>query len=267
MPVLRSFILSIGIFDSGIGGLTVFRAIAQKFPDSDLYYLGDTARVPYGNKSPSTIIRYSDECANYLVNEYNVDAIVIACNSASSHALDKLKSKLNIPVLGVINPGAQQAVKVTKSGKIGVAGTQATIKSKSYIYAINKFANKKMYIEQQACPLFVPVVEEGMINNEISRLVIKHYLDQIVSKGIDTLVLGCTHYPVLRETIQSIYPKINIVDSADVIIDHLITNNIPKKETGIRKINVTDESTSFENLKNMLVGDISTNLVSLNICE
>lgn len=260
--------MSIGIFDSGIGGLTVFKAIAKQFPDADLYYLGDTARVPYGNKSPETIIRYSRECARYLIDQCHVDAIVIACNSASSHALDDLKQHLDIPVLGVINPGAQQAVKVTKSGKIGIAGTHATIRSQSYIHAIQKFSSTEVNIIQQACPLFVPVVEEGMIDNDIAQLVIKNYLDDIVSQDIDTLVLGCTHYPVLRETIQKIYPKLQIVDSADVIIDHLNNHNIPKPESGIKRINVTDESASFENLKSMLVGPISTNLVQLDkICQ
>lgn len=259
--------MPIGIFDSGIGGLTVFKAIAAQFPHADLHYLGDTARVPYGNKSPETIIRYSKECADFLIQKCGVEAIVIACNSASSHALNTLKSHVNIPVIGVVNPGAQRAVQVTTSNNIAVIGTQATIKSESYIEAIHRFGHDHIQVTQKACPLFVPIVEEGIIDHQIARQIITHYLGDILNEHIDTLVLGCTHYPVLRQTIQSLYPDIDIVDSSDVIIDHLTNHDIPKMETGLRNINVTDMSPAFEKLKQLLVGNITVTPVSLDeIC-
>jgi glutamate racemase len=255
--------LSIGIFDSGIGGLTVFKAVSEYFNNLDLYYIGDTARVPYGNKSPETIQKYSFQISEYLIEKYNVDAIIIACNSASSYALEALKNNLKIPVLGVINPGAKKAVEVTKNNKIGVIGTQATIKSNSYDKAINKYLNKEINIYKKACPLFVPFVEEGMIDNEITKQIIKYYLDELIETGIDTLILGCTHYPVLKNTIREIYPEIKVVDSTDVIIKHIKNNNLDKNESGNKIINVTDTSSAFENLKNNLVGDIKINHISL----
>jgi glutamate racemase len=254
--------LSIGIFDSGIGGLTVFKAITEHFKYTDLFYIGDTARVPYGNKSRNTIIRYSFESADFLINNYNVDAIVIACNTASSYALKTLKEKLNIPVLGVINPGAKKAVQVTKNNKIGIIGTQATVTSNAYYNEIINISEKKYQIFQKACPLFVPFVEEGLINHDLTRQVIKYYLNELIETGIDTLILGCTHYPVLKNIIKSIYPHLNIVDSTDVIIQHLKTNNLGKKENNTKIINVTDESVAFEKLKNILVGNIPINLIS-----
>jgi glutamate racemase len=260
--------LSIGIFDSGVGGLTVFKAISENFPDTDLYYLGDTARVPYGNKSSDTIIRYSFECANYLISNYNVDAIVIACNSASSYALNALKENFKIPVLGVVHPGAIKALEVTVNNKIAVIGTEATVKSYAYVESINFHSTNKIEVIQKACPLFVPIVEEGMINNSISRDIIKYYLDDVVQSGIDTLVLGCTHYPVLRDVIKSVYPNINIVDSSDIIVSHLIRNNVVHKESGIRQIEITDNSDSFERLKKIIIGDIKVNFVNLEkVCS
>ncbi len=260
--------MSIGIFDSGVGGLTVFKAIAKNFPDADLYYLGDTARVPYGNKSPETIIRYSLECANHLISNYNVNAIVIACNSASSYALEALRECLNIPVLGVVHPGAIKALEVTRNNKIAVIGTEATVKSKSYIKSIKLHSEKQVDVIQKACPLFVPLVEEGIIDNDISQNIIKYYLDDLVKTKIDTLVLGCTHYPVLRKTIGKLYPGINIVDSSDIIVNHLIKHNIVVNESGKRIIDVTDNADSFEKLKNIILGDINVNFVNLeNICS
>ena len=260
--------MSIGVFDSGVGGLTVFKAVSEYFPETDLYYLGDTARVPYGNKSPETIVRYSFECANYLISNYKISTLVIACNSASSYALDSLKNKLNIPILGVVNPGAIKAIEVTKNNKIEVIGTQATVKSMSYVKAIEYYSDENIQIIQKACPLFVPLVEEGIIDNDIAEKIIKYYLDDIIKTGIDTLVLGCTHYPVLRKKIMEIYHCIEIVDSSDIIVNHLINHNLILKENGIRRIDVTDNSDSFERLKHHILGEIKVNSINMeNVCS
>ena len=253
--------MPIGIFDSGIGGLTVFKEINREFSLSDIYYLGDTARVPYGNKSPETVIRYSLECANYLLG-FDIDVLVIACNTASSYALDTLKKNLDIPVVGVVEPGVELALSITENRKIGVIGTQGTIKSGSYKNSLLEKAHVEVY--QKPCPLFVPLVEEGMLDNEITKMVIKEYLDEIIKKGIDTLILGCTHYPLLKKAIKQIYPHIKIVDSSQAITDFLKKHHIPKTENGIKRIFITDESPAFEKLKNMLIGDIPVNKLELS---
>ncbi len=255
--------MSIGIFDSGIGGLTVFKAIAENFPKADIYYLGDTARVPYGNKSKETIIRYSVECASYLYHNYKVDVIVVACNTASSYALDTLREILPVPIIGVVEPGAQAALKISKNKKIGVIGTVATIRSESY-YKTLKSLDENLEIYQKPCPLFVPLVEEGWIDNEIAKLTVKEYLEDIVKKDIDTLILGCTHYPLLKDTIKKLYPHIEIVDSSIVIANFLKNLNINFDENGNRKILITDESHAFDKLKELLVGDIKTQKIELS---
>jgi glutamate racemase len=243
--------MSIGIFDSGVGGLTVFKEISKEFPFADIYYLGDTARVPYGNKSRETIIRYSLECANYLYN-FGIDVLVVACNTASSYAIKILKENFDIPVIGVIKPGVEIAVRTTKNRKIGVIGTQATVKSGSYRDEIEK--KGKFEVFQKACPLFVPLVEEGLINHKITELTVKEYLDEIVKMDIDTLILGCTHYPLLKETIKKIYPHLNIVDSSKATALYLKEKNLYLNGSGDRRIFITDESPSFEKLKNLVVG-------------
>ncbi len=256
--------MSIGIFDSGIGGLTVFKEVAREFPQADIYYLGDTARVPYGNKSKETIIRYSIEAAKYLTG-FGIDALIIACNTASSYALDTLREILEIPVIGVIQPGIETALKKTKNGRVGVIGTQATIKSNSYK---NILIQKGITVFQKACPLFVPLVEEGIIEGEIAELIIKNYLDEIVAKDIDTLILGCTHYPLLRNTINKLYPQIKIVDSSQAITEFLHNNNLKFNGGGTKKIFITDESESFSKLKTMLVGNIPVEKIELSeICR
>ncbi len=257
--------MPIGVFDSGIGGLTVFREIAKHFPKTDLYYLGDTARVPYGNKSPETVIRYSLECGNYLYN-FGIDALVIACNTASSYALDVLRKELDIPVVGVVEPGVDLALRITRNRKIGIIGTQGTVKSQSYKNLLLEKADVEVY--QKACPLFVPLVEEGMIDNHIAKMVVKEYLDELIEKGIDTLILGCTHYPLLKDTIKKLYPHINIVDSSQAITEYLQKHHIPKDETGLRKIFITDESPAFEKLKSLLIGNIPVEKLELSqICS
>ncbi|WP_028951239.1 glutamate racemase [Sulfurihydrogenibium subterraneum] len=255
--------MSIGIFDSGIGGLTVFKEVAENFPSADIYYLGDTARVPYGNKSKETIIRYSIECATYLYHNFNVDLLIIACNTASSYALETLKKILPIPIIGVVKPGAETAIRYTKNKKVGVIGTVATVKSQSYVNELKNLDNS-LEIYQKPCPLFVPLVEEGWTDNEIAKLTVKEYLQELVEKGIDTLILGCTHYPLLKNTIKSLYPHLNIVDSSIAIVDHIKSLNLNFKGNGVRKIFITDESHAFNNFKKILIGDVRTEKIELS---
>lgn len=255
--------MPIGIFDSGIGGLTVFKSIAEAFNDVDIYYLGDTARVPYGNKSRETIIRYSVECASFLYHNYKIDALVIACNTASSYAYDVLSKLLPIPVIGVVLPGAESAIKKSRNKKIGVIGTTATIRSNSYYHAI-KNLSEEFEVYQKACPLLVPLVEEGWVEGEITKAILKKYLDEVVKEGIDTLILGCTHYPVLKKCITALYPDINVVDSSDAIIDYIKSADINLNENAVRHIFITDESPSFEMLKDMLVGNVKTEKIELS---
>ncbi|MDR3256101.1 MAG: glutamate racemase [Endomicrobium sp.] len=202
----------IGIFDSGFGGLTVMSAINKALPLESLIYFGDTAHVPYGSKSKNTVIKYSKEITSFLM-KHRVKLIVIACNTASAFALAVLQKTLNIPVIGVIEPGSRAAVNVSKNKKIGIIGTEGTINSKSYPHEINKISKSKVY--QQACPLFVPLVEEGWSVGEITDSIVKKYLKSILNKQIDTLVLGCTHYPLLRKTLEkNVGENVKLIDSA-----------------------------------------------------
>lgn len=255
--------MPIGVFDSGIGGLTVFRSIADAFRDIDIYYLGDTARVPYGNKSKDTIIRYSVECGTFLYHNYKIDALVIACNTASSYAYHVLKKILPIPVVGVVLPGAESAVKTTRNKKVGVIGTTATIRSNSYHQAIKEL-DEEIEVYQKACPLLVPLVEEGWIEGPITEAIIKRYLDDLIEAGIDTLILGCTHYPVLRPVIDKLYPCVKVVDSSDAIVEYINSLGIDTRENSVRHILITDESPSFQMLKNLLVGDVRTQKIELS---
>lgn len=201
----------IGVFDSGIGGLTVYKALKNKMPHESTIYLGDTARLPYGSKSAKAIIRFSEENAQFLFNK-KVKIIVIACNSSSSYAILYLQNKFDIPVIGVIEPGAEEAVKLSKR-KIGVIGTSATILSKAYEKAILE-KNPEIEIISRDCPLFVPLVEEGWIEHKVTRFVIEEYLLPLKEQGIDSLVLGCTHYPVLKDIISEVVGReIRLIDS------------------------------------------------------
>jgi glutamate racemase len=203
----------IGVFDSGIGGLTVVSALRELLPNETIFYLGDTARVPYGGKSAATVERYSLEITGMLLAE-NCKTIVVACNTASALALPRLESTTPVPITGVIQPGAQAAVAATRNGHIGVIGTRATIKSGAYERAIRAL-DPAVRVSARACPLFVPLIEEGWLEGEITDRVIKQYLTSLVSAGVDTVVLGCTHYPLLREAIaRFLGDAVTLVDSA-----------------------------------------------------
>lgn len=207
---------AIGVFDSGVGGLTVVKAIKTLLPYEKIIYLGDTARVPYGNRSPDTVIRYSRENSRFLM-ERGIKLLVVACNTASSIALPALKQTLPVEVIGVVEPGAKKAVSVTKSGRIGIIGTEATIRSRSYERALLKI-DKKLKIFSRACPLFVPLVEEGMVEHRITYSVAEYYLSELRKFKIDVLILGCTHYPVLKKVIQKIVGKdVMLIDSAEEV--------------------------------------------------
>lgn len=203
----------VGIFDSGIGGLTVAAAIMRALPDERVLYVGDTARVPYGPKSPATVVRYSRQIASWLL-EQHVKAIVIACNTATAHALETLQRDMPVPVIGVVAPGARAAVQATRNGRIGVIGTTGTINSGAYHRAIAALSAKAIVIDA-ACPLFVPLVEEGWLDHPATRLIAETYLAPMRDAGIDTLVLGCTHYPLLAPIIADVIgPGVTLVDSA-----------------------------------------------------
>ena len=204
----------IGVFDSGLGGLTVAHAIMRQLPGESLVYFGDTARVPYGPKSPETVRRYSHEIAAFLL-EQGVKAIVVACNTATAHALPMLDAELDIPVLGVVGPGARAAVRATKTGHIGVIGTGGTIKSGAYVRAIHA-ESPDATVTALACPLFVPLVEEGWIDSPATRLIATEYLAPFSRELVDTLVLGCTHYPLLKRVIgETIGRSVRLIDSAE----------------------------------------------------
>jgi glutamate racemase len=188
------------MFDSGIGGLTVLKEVRAALPHEHIIYLGDTARVPYGNRSPETVTRYSLENANFLLSK-GIKLLVVACNTSSAIALPLLKKKLPIPVVGVIDPPSEEAIRKTKTGKIGVIGTRATIASNAYVKAIRK-RKSSVEVLSKACPLFVPIVEEGLENEEIARVAVRMYLQDFTNSGIDVLVMGCTHYPILEKQIR-----------------------------------------------------------------
>lgn len=202
----------IGIFDSGIGGITVLKEILDLLPQVDVAYLGDSARLPYGTKSSKTIVRYSIQCADFLVSK-GIDMLVVACNTASSHAIPALKEALDIPVVGVVESGSRAAIEAGGE-RIGVIGTPATIKSGSYDRALHAI-KPGVEVFSKACPLFVPLVEEGWCDDAITEQVARRYLDEFLKRGIDTLVLGCTHYPLLKGVIARVMGDgIRIIDSA-----------------------------------------------------
>ncbi len=204
----------IGVFDSGIGGLTVVKELMEYLPNEEIIYLGDTARVPYGTKSKETVTRFAFECADFLISK-EVKMLVIACNTISASSLDEIEAKFPIPVQGVIIPGARAAVRATKTKRIGIIGTERTISSGAYIDAIRALDNE-IEIFPKACPLFVPLAEEGWLDIEVTYLTAIEYLAPFKLKGIDTLVLACTHYPLLKGVIQRVVGRrITLIDSAD----------------------------------------------------
>lgn len=250
---------SIGVFDSGLGGLTVVRQLEAQLPHEPIVYLGDTARVPYGTKSPETVIRYAQACARILL-ERGTKLLVVACNTASAQALDTLRDTLDIPVLGVIEPGARAAVEATRSGRVGVIGTSGTVASRAYPLAIEALA-PDIQVFTKACPLFVPLVEEGWTDGAVAREVAKTYLAELMERGIDTLVLGCTHYPLLTEVIGEVMGDgVALVDSAAataaVVVETLDAMGIrrARRAKGRVRYLVSDSPVSFATVGQRFLG-------------
>lgn len=221
----------IGVFDSGLGGLTVLAELIYLLPNENYIYVGDTARVPYGSRSKETIQKYSLEIAHYLVKK-NIKLLVVACNTSSSYALDILTKSFSIPILGVIEPAIQSFFTNSHNTSVAVIGTRATINSKTYPEKIRNI-DPEILVYSKACPLFVPLVEEDMIQHQVTYGVIKEYLQEIVDKNIQDILLGCTHYPLLKKAILKVYPHLNLIDSsiesAKYVQKLLIEKNLENK--------------------------------------
>lgn len=250
---------AIGIFDSGVGGLTVLREVIQALPQEDTIYLGDTARVPYGTKSPETVVRFARQITSFLVSR-DIKLLVVACNTASAVSLDALQAEFNIPIVGVIEPGAVQAAAVTKNGKVGVIGTAGTIRSSAYTKAIKRI-NPDIEVITAECPMFVPLAEEGWLENEVARLTAEIYLKNLKDSGVDTLVLGCTHYPLLKGIISQVMGEgVKLVDSAEetarVVREILLARDEarPEQERGNHHFFVTDIPAGFIRVGNRFLG-------------
>jgi glutamate racemase len=247
----------IGVFDSGVGGLTVLKEIKKRLPKENLIYLGDNARCPYGSKSVEKIKSISIENSNFLLN-FDVKMIVVACNTASAVALDTLRSNFDIPVVGVINAGVKKAVEITKNKKIGVIGTRQTISSKSHKKLI-KCIDPKIRVFTKPTPLFAPVVEEGLINKKSTKMIIKENLNYFKKNNVDTLILGCTHYPLLKEIINEYLEDVNLVDPSEEtsleIKQKLLEEDMLNKEPNVsNKIFVTDHPLNFINMSKNFLG-------------
>jgi glutamate racemase len=244
----------IGVFDSGIGGLTVVNAIHELLPRESIIYLGDSARLPYGNKSPETIYEFSQQICRFLLKK-KVKTIVIACNTASAHALPKLQEEVPVPVFGVIQPGVEVALRATRNHHIGIVGTIGTIRSKAYQNALKQKCPSAVLVAESA-PLFVPLIEEGWVQHPATRLVAAEYLKPFQEKSIDTLVLACTHYPFLKPLLQDLLGAgVTLVDSAktcaEKLKEHLHTLQLeqPSEATGKIDLFFTDLSQHFEKVR------------------
>jgi glutamate racemase len=249
----------IGIFDSGIGGLTVVKELTRLMPNEDLVYFGDTARVPYGTRSVKLIRQYALEDASFL-QQYDIKTLIVACNTASAVAVELLQETLDIPVTGVIGPGVSAAVNITKNNRIGVIGTTATVNSQAYNKKI-KEVNPHAEVYGQSCPILVPLVEEGWINEEITRLTVRKYLAPLLLHNIDTIILGCTHFPVIRNLIQEeAGPEITLIDSgqeAAKIVEKMIKNKTRQsshKKAGFFYCYVSDIPDKFDEVGTRFLG-------------
>lgn len=261
---------AIGIFDSGVGGLTVLREIIKSLPQEDTVYLGDTARVPYGTKSPETVVRFARQITSFLVSR-EIKLLVVACNTASAVSLEALQAEFNIPIVGVIEPGAVQAAAVTRNGKVGVIGTAGTIRSSAYTKAIKRI-NSDIEVITAECPMFVPLAEEGWVDNDVARLTAEIYLKNLKQSGVDTLVLGCTHYPLLKGIIGEVMGKsVTLVDSAEetarVVREILAARceSRPNQERGNHHFFVTDVPAGFIRVGNRFLGGALGDVYQVNL--
>lgn len=250
---------AIGVFDSGLGGLTVVKALMRRMPQEDIVYFGDTARVPYGTKSRESIIRFSKENVAVLLKR-QVKMIVVACNSSSSHALAALHETFDLPIIGVIEPGCRAAAKATKNKRIGIIATPATINSYAYPQEIARL-DSTIKVIGQACPLFVPLIEEGWSQKSVTVTIAQEYLKKLSQSKIDTLILGCTHYPLLKVTLRKVLgPRVKLVDSAEEVVEdvrkvldsHKALNE--KTDKAQYKFLVSDEPAHFQKLARRFLG-------------
>ncbi len=251
----------IGVFDSGVGGLTVAREIMRQMPNERIIYFGDTARVPYGSKSKETIIRFSRQIIRFLQSK-GVKALVVACNTASALALEEIQPELDLPIIGVLKPGAKAAAGATKNGKIGVIATESTIASQLYTKVIQSHAPRAQ-VFGKACPLFVPLVEEGWLNDPVTKEVAERYLDPLTKSGIDALIMGCTHYPLLTSVLQQVAgPQVRLIDPAyettrelkALLADCGLLNDGRKLPEGdLHQFYVSDAAEKFRKLANFIL--------------
>lgn len=263
----------IGVFDSGVGGLTVVREIMRQIPNESICYFGDTARVPYGSKTKETVTKFSRQIVRFL-KTHQVKTIVIACNTASAYALDELEKEIDIPIIGVVRPGAKVAAEVTKNGKIGVIATEATIGSQIYNRYIREI-NNNVTIYGKACPLFVPLVEEGLWQDPVTDEIAKRYLSELIDIGIDTLIMGCTHYPLIRSTIgRVIGEEVTLVNPAyetalelkDMLQARgLLNQEAPKLGSNQYQFYVSDAAGKFKQFANSIIkyGILSAKTVNI----
>jgi len=259
----------IGIFDSGIGGLTVLREVIEAMPGESTVYLGDTARVPYGTKSARTVTAYALQNAEFLLTK-DIKLLIVACNTATAYALPELQKRFTIPVIGVIEPGARMAARATRARQIGIIGTEGTVRSGAYFDAI-KAADQKVVVYTRACPLFVPLAEEGWADTDVARLTARKYLGDIKKQGIDVLLLGCTHYPLLRETISFVMgDEVTLIDSAvataaradSLLMEHGLSARGTERPS--RDFFVTDSPQRFEEIgRKFLRASMHAELVTL----
>lgn len=243
----------IGIFDSGVGGLTVAKEIIKTLPNENIVYFGDTARVPYGDKSKDVVTKYSKQIVRFLLTK-DVKAIIVACNTVSSNSLDDLRSAFDVPILGVVEPGVKSVINTTKNKKVGIIGTEATIRSGMYTKLIHR-ADSSIEVFSKPCPLFVPLAEEGWYDNEVAKITSGIYLNELICCGIDTLLLGCTHYPLLKQCIgETIGEAVKIVDPAkntaeslkEILAERDMLNDGSQKTTNV--FYVSDITNKFEKI-------------------
>ena len=263
----------IGVFDSGVGGLTVMREIMRQIPNESIIYFGDTARVPYGNKSKETVTRFSRQIVHFL-KSHQVKTIVVACNTASAYALDELEKECDIPIMGVVKPGAKAAVEATRNGKIGVIATEATIGSGIYSHYIKELKSSAT-IYGKACPLFVPLVEEGLWVYPVTEEIARRYLAELIDNDIDTLILGCTHYPLIRSTVRKVIgEQVTLVNPAyetaielrKVLADNgLLREAAPKLGENQYQFYVSDMAEKFKVFANSIIkyGILSAKTVNI----
>jgi len=255
-----------GIFDSGLGGLTALKEVRRLLPKEHIVYFGDTGRVPYGNRSRETIIKYAIQDMSFLMSK-QVDAVLIACGTVSSNAIDELRAKFpNVPIAGIVDSAVAAAVRATKNKKIGVIATAATIKSHAFAKKLLSL-DSSLNVTETACPLFVPLVENGFISpdDEVTRLVAERYLTDMKTAGIDTLILGCTHYPIIEKTIAGVLPSVAIISSSRAAAEELAKTQAADSD-GQTEFYVSDEPVGFTQIASLFLGkSIDNNVTRIDI--